>query len=159
MADLAHYFDFRGRPKFQRATIFSNTRHPRCASARPHRGAMQRVVTVTNFADASLVKRHLSYLQREGKGLDGAKPELFSHTDDTEISKEPLPEEERFYRVILSPDNGNDLDMKAYTRAFFEITRRKEATAGSLGRPVSQDRGDDGEIDIIRQHKAGEGVQ
>ncbi len=118
--DLAHYFDFRGRPKFQRATIFSNTRHPRCASARPHRGAMQRVVTVTNFADASLVKRHLSYLQREGKGLDGAKPELFSRTDDTEISKEPLPEEERFYRVILSPDNGNDLDMKAYTRAFMD---------------------------------------
>lgn len=68
---------------------------------------------------AASLARHRRYLAREGVGVDGKRPELFGEEGkDTRLDY--LVGEPRYYRLILSPEHGEKLDMEAYTRRFME---------------------------------------
>ena len=85
----------------------------------------QRVLVKTHYTKltagraAKSLARHRRYLQREGVGLDGKRPELFSD-EGKQANMEYLAGEPRYYRVILSPEHGEKLDMQAYARRFME---------------------------------------
>jgi hypothetical protein len=85
-------------------------------------GAMQRVSVKTYYFPPEKREGFVRYMAREGKGQEGAAPELF-----TENGKAPddalhaeYPAEERYYKIILSPENGDQLDMERYTRDFMK---------------------------------------
>ena len=87
--------------------------------------ARQRVVVKTHYTKlkagraAKSLARHKGYLQREGVGVDGKRPELFTE-EGKQANMEYLAGEPRYYRVILSPEHGEKLEMQAFTRRFME---------------------------------------
>ena len=63
---------------------------------------------------------HLRYLQREGVERDGSKGHLYgpdgpANADDFE---RPVQGEKHQFRFILSPEDGDELDMPSYVRRF-----------------------------------------
>lgn len=93
------------------------------------RPANQRVVVKTYYTTPDKLGAHIKYLQREGAGRDGAPAELFTSEDRTHnvqdaIQKEAYRNEERFFKIILSPEHGDRLDnaknydMEKYTKEF-----------------------------------------
>jgi type IV secretory pathway VirD2 relaxase len=63
---------------------------------------------------------HLRYIQREGVERDGTKGNLYgpdgpANADDFE---RPLAGEKHQFRFILSPEDGDELDMPSYVRRF-----------------------------------------
>jgi hypothetical protein len=103
------------RPSFRRA-------------APAPRGAMQRVSVKTYYFKPEKRNGFVSYMEQEGKGKDGTSPELF--TEDGKNIEDALhaeyPEEERFYKIILSPENGDRLDMERYTKDFMKSFQQSE---------------------------------
>jgi hypothetical protein len=93
----------------------------RRASPAP-RGAMQRVSVKTYFFKPEKRSGYVSYMEQEGKGRDGSTPELFTGDgkDPADALHTAYPEEERFYKIILSPENGGELDMERYTKDFMK---------------------------------------
>ena len=86
------------------------------------RGAMQRVSVKTYFFKPQNRGGFVSYMQQEGKGQDGTAPELFTENgkDINEALSKEYQEEERFYKIILSPENGDRMDMEQYTKDFMK---------------------------------------
>ena len=105
-----------------RATRRPGSRHSsshRRASPGP-RGAMQRVSVKTYFFKPEKRGGFVAYMQQEGKGKDGTAPELFTKNgkDINDTLNNEYPSEERFFKIILSPENGDKLDMEQYTKDF-----------------------------------------
>ena len=87
----------------------------------------QRVVFKSSYVSPSKLRRHISYLERESACADGKKPEVFTEKGK-DISIQPMDNEPRTYRFILSPENGDRLDMKHFTREFMEHYEKKAAS-------------------------------
>jgi hypothetical protein len=103
------------RPSFRRA-------------GRAPSGAMQRVSVKTYFFPPEKRAGTIIYMKQEGKGRDGQTPELFTEAgkniEDT-LNGE-YAAEERIYKIILSPENGDQLDMEQYTRDFMKGLEQSE---------------------------------
>ena len=65
-------------------------------------------------------KLHLAYLERDGVERDGAPGRLYG-ADETFTGEEfraPLDHEQRQFRFIVSPEDGDRLDLKEFAREF-----------------------------------------
>jgi type IV secretory pathway VirD2 relaxase len=65
---------------------------------------------------------HLGYIERDGVEQDGSLGRMFdSHGNiDRKEFGATLPEEKRQFRFIISPEDGNELDLRKYTAALME---------------------------------------
>jgi len=64
------------------------------------------------------IRAHLEYVSRNNAGIDGNKPELFSHDESNVEIKNVVKLFEKSphnFRFIVSPEEGNQLDMKSFT--------------------------------------------
>lgn len=68
------------------------------------------IVKIAYFQPSS-VPDYLNYMRREGKGQDGQKPELFT-AKGRSFDTGTIKGEERYYRVILSPQNNGAMNEK-----------------------------------------------
>jgi hypothetical protein len=89
---------------------------------------MQRVSVKTYFFPPEKKDGYVSYMAHEGKGAEGKTPELFTGNgrDLEDTLHAEYPEEERFYKIILSPENGDKLDMEQYTKDFMQSLEQSE---------------------------------
>ena len=116
---------FRGKPRQQEVPSVNGLRirayrlgmRSPANSYRP--GRQQRVVFKSSYVSPSKLTRHITYLERDSAGFDGKKPEVFTEKGKG-IPSQPMENEQRTYRFILSPENGDRLDMKKFTREFME---------------------------------------
>jgi type IV secretory pathway VirD2 relaxase len=88
-------------------------------------GKMQRVVVKATYSSPKSLNRHLQYIQREGVGLDGRKPELFAPAKQEQLPTQAIDGEQRFFRFILSPEHGDRIEaqkdgMQQFTRDFMQ---------------------------------------
>lgn len=91
-------------------------------------GANQKVVVQIRYKPAASLERHASYLQREGAGIDGAKPELFT-AEERSVDIEPIKNEKYHFRAIISPENGDKIkDMQSYVRDVMKDAEKELGT-------------------------------
>jgi hypothetical protein len=137
MVELMDIASFDGQIKFQRIMALHKLKLPHAAPRyRPSnrrafqapRGAMQRVSVKTYFFTPDRREGYVSYMGQEGKGEDGRSPELFTAEgkDREDALKTEYAQEERIYKIILSPENGGQLDMKEFTRGFMKNLENSE---------------------------------
>ena len=64
------------------------------------------------------MRRHLAYLERDGVERDGSPGRLYGADDgfDRDAFRAPLAGEERQFRFIVSPEDGDELDLKEFAR-------------------------------------------
>lgn len=73
--------------------------------------------TIVKYRNSKeLHQKNLDYIQKEGKSLDGGKPELYG-SDDIEQYKKHM--KDLNWRIILSPDSNN-IDLNVLTHTFIE---------------------------------------
>lgn len=65
-------------------------------------------------------KLHLTYLEREGVERDGSAGKLYGADDgfDVQTFRTPIKGEQRQFRFIVSPEDGERLDLKEFARSF-----------------------------------------
>lgn len=83
-------------------------------------------------AGSSAVRAHLAYLERDAPGLEGERGRLYSAQDDRADGRAFLERGEgdrHQFRFIVSPEDGEDLDLRRYTR---ELMKRMEADLGTV---------------------------
>jgi hypothetical protein len=64
------------------------------------------------------MKRHLRYLERDGVERDGSPGRLYGADDgfSADAFRAPLDGEQRQFRFIVSPEDGDELDLKEFAR-------------------------------------------
>jgi hypothetical protein len=64
------------------------------------------------------MNRHLAYLERDGVERDGSPGRLYGADDgfDRDGFRAPLAGEQRQFRFIVSPEDGDELDLKEFAR-------------------------------------------
>ena len=69
---------------------------------------------------------HLKYIERDGVEKDGRKGVLYNANGPVERDDfaEPRKGEQRQYRLIISPEDGEQLDLTAYARTFMSRVER-----------------------------------
>lgn len=79
-----------------------------------------RVVKMTSYAQKAM-KMHLHYIERDGVEKDGSKGLLYGY-DDNNIDrfKHTIDGEKHQFRLILSPENAQNLNLTEYTKAFIQ---------------------------------------
>jgi type IV secretory pathway VirD2 relaxase len=90
----------------------------------PHRLARRCVIkgryVKTTAGSHEVMKRHLAYLERDGVERDGSRGELYG-ADDAFSAEEfglPLAHEQRQFRFIVSPEDGDQMDLTGFARRF-----------------------------------------
>ncbi len=99
-------------------------------------GARQRVVVKTHYVKMGSkhargrIKAHLSYLQREGVSQDGERGVLYGAAGEVKASEflNRCEEDPHQFRVILSPERGEALDLTEYTRLWMAQVERDAGT-------------------------------
>jgi type IV secretory pathway VirD2 relaxase len=88
------------------------------------------VSTVGSGAKAA--RAHLAYLERDGVEQDGSQGRLFDRNGDIdrEAFAADIPDEKRQFRFIVAPEDGNELDLRAYTKQLMDRMEK------DLGRPL-----------------------
>ncbi len=87
----------------------------------------QRVVVQTAIAKPEVLKAHVKYLERDGAGHDGNKPEFFT-ANNKEVNLGEIEDEKRFFKLIISPENGREIvDLEEYVK---DVMRKAENTIG-----------------------------
>jgi type IV secretory pathway VirD2 relaxase len=78
-----------------------------------------RYVSMTPYGQKA-AKLHLAYLERDGVERDGAPGRLYGadETFTAEAFSAPLPGEQRQFRFIVSPEDGDRLDLTDFARRF-----------------------------------------
>lgn len=116
--------------KFQRkqkSTNISSLYHHSSHSTKSHTG-ISRISTGTGIKqDCTVIAkyrdtmkshyRNLDYIQKEGKGKDGEKPEVYGSEENQEMYKSQM--DDLSWRIILAPQS-NSIDLHALTRTFIE---------------------------------------
>src|SRR5450432_788277 len=64
------------------------------------------------------MRRHLAYLERDGVERDGSPGRLYGADDgfSADAFRAPLDGEQRQFRFIVSPEDGDELDLKEFAR-------------------------------------------
>jgi type IV secretory pathway VirD2 relaxase len=67
-------------------------------------------------------RRHLAYIERDGVEKDGSKGRLFDRAGDVDrvAFGAEIAGEQRQFRFIVSPEDGNDLDLRDYTNRLMQ---------------------------------------
>ena len=75
---------------------------------------------------------HLRYIQRDGVERDGSPGVLYGATKDVSAAsfELPRPHEERQFRLIVAPEDANELDLTAYVRSLMARVER------DIGQPL-----------------------
>ncbi len=79
---------------------------------------------------AAALAKHVVYLGRAGAGVAGARPEFFDRQADgvrPQVETDGWSGDRHHFRFILSPEHGDRLDLKAFTR---EVLTRVSADLG-----------------------------
>jgi len=76
-----------------------------------------------------LATRHLAYLERDGVERDGSPGRLYGADEEfsEEVFREPLANEQRQFRFIVSPEDGAGLDLAEFAR---QLMRQAEKDTG-----------------------------
>ncbi len=71
---------------------------------------------------ARAARQHLAYIERDGVEQDGSKGRLFDGSGDVERETfaAPIAGEQRQFRFIISPEDGNELDLRDYTHRLMQ---------------------------------------
>jgi type IV secretory pathway VirD2 relaxase len=74
-------------------------------------------------------RSHLAYIERDGVEQDGSKGRLFDRSGevDRETFSVKIAGEKRQFRFIVAPEDGNELDLRAYTN---QLMTRMEKDLG-----------------------------
>jgi type IV secretory pathway VirD2 relaxase len=128
-------------PSFRNALlsrIRSSAFRARRASARSVRPGARRVVVKAHVhrmgpSGAKAAALHLRYIERDGVERDGSKGVLYTADGSAraEAFEEPRPGEKHQFRLIVSPEDGAELDLTAYVRRLMATVER------DLGRPIA----------------------
>jgi hypothetical protein len=93
-------------------------------------GMMQRAIVKAHYTTPRSLKNHLAYIQREGVGLDGKKPVLFTD-EGRNLQTQEIEGEKRVFRLILSPEHGDRIEakhgMQQFTKDFMKELERETA--------------------------------
>jgi type IV secretory pathway VirD2 relaxase len=92
----------------------------------------KRVARLTASGEAA--KLHLRYIVRDGVEKDGAKGILYdaSGTGRGETFEEPRVGEKHQFRIIVSPEDADELDLTEYVRTLMAASS-EISVAGSTG--------------------------
>jgi type IV secretory pathway VirD2 relaxase len=79
-----------------------------------------RYVTVKGNGKAA--KLHLAYLERDGVERDGSPGKLYGvdETFDRDAFRAPVKKEQRQFRFIISPEDGDMMNLTRFTRGFMQ---------------------------------------
>jgi hypothetical protein len=90
----------------------------------------QRVLVKTYYsrikspaAGLKSLRKYLRYLQLEGKGIDGLEPKLLG-TEEGRTPSGIYQNEQHYFRVILSPERGAELDMERFVEEYVKGLER-----------------------------------
>ena len=90
----------------------------------------QRAIVITKYTKRTeLITKHIRYLERD-EAHEGIQNKMKLH-NATKI-KRTIPGEEKYFKIILSPEQGNKMDMDQYVKRFIsriELSLNKEITA------------------------------
>jgi type IV secretory pathway VirD2 relaxase len=88
---------------------------------------IQRVIVKARYTRPR-VKNHLAYIQREGVGPDGKKPELFTG-DGCNLQTQTIKGKQQVLRLFLSAKHGEriekELGLQQFTKDFMKELERK----------------------------------
>lgn len=96
-------------------------------SARSRRVVVKvRVVQVSGDYGKKAAKLHLGYIERDGTRPDGGPGALYGESGRVERSdfEEELAGEKHQFRIVLSPEDGRELDLEAYVRSYMGRVER-----------------------------------
>jgi len=110
-----HKFSTR-KPKEEKLNIKPPGRQ-RIYQAPPDHPTYQRAVVKVHHSAPANLARHNQYITREGVGVDGQKPELFTD-DKRRIVDGRVPKEGHYTTITLSPEKGHELELQQYTKDF-----------------------------------------
>jgi hypothetical protein len=81
-----------------------------------------RVVQVGHASGLKAAQLHLRYLERDGVDRDGAPGALYDATGpvDRAAFNEEMPGESHQFRLIVSPEDGHALDLRAFVRDYMQ---------------------------------------
>ena len=102
---------------------------------------MQRAIVKAHYTTPQSLKNHLAYIQREGVGIDGKKPELFTD-EGGNLQTQGIEGEQRFFRLVLSPEHGRRIEerhgMRHFAKDFVkELERGLIATSSGAQRSIA----------------------
>jgi type IV secretory pathway VirD2 relaxase len=91
----------------------------RPASASSRRCAVKARYVQMRAGGNGAALKHLAYIEREGVDRDGSKGRMFDGNGDVDRREfgAAIPAEQRQFRFIISPEDGNELDLREYTAA------------------------------------------
>jgi type IV secretory pathway VirD2 relaxase len=71
---------------------------------------------------AKAARAHLAYIERDGVEKDGSQGQMFDADGDVqrETFATPIKGEERQFRFIIAPEDGDELDLREYTRSLVD---------------------------------------
>lgn len=71
---------------------------------------------------AKAARAHLAYIERDGVEKDGSQGQMFDADGDVQREKfaAPIDGEERQFRFIIAPEDGDELDLREYTRGLVD---------------------------------------
>ena len=71
---------------------------------------------------AKAVRAHLAYIERDGVERDGSPGQMFDADGDVQRKEfsAPIDGEQRQFRFIIAPEDGDDLDLRQYTRSLVD---------------------------------------
>ena len=111
-------------------------RRPRVAVREP-RPLSRRVVVKARFvkmtkSGAKAASLHLRYIERDGVERDGSQGVLYGPDGPVHAAtfEEPRPGEQHQFRIIVSPEDGAELDLTAYVRSYMARVEK------DLGQPL-----------------------
>lgn len=130
----------RDRPLSLKATFahaFRSARGRPAAARQPSRVAQAtaesrrvvvkvRVVQVGADWGKKAASLHLAYVERDGVERDGTAGTLYGAAGPVtrEEFDEPLPGEKHQFRIVISPEDANELDLQTYVRTYMQRVER-----------------------------------
>ena len=92
-------------------------------------GSPQRSIVKLNYAKVSKMNAAVEYMTREGTSIESGKPELFSAKGrDAAEELAPIAGERHFFRMVISPENGNKMDLQGHARTVMEQAEKATKT-------------------------------
>jgi hypothetical protein len=73
------------------------------------------------------IRDHIDYISRDDAGIEGKKAALFSEDDSPSLIKDitnKLEEAPHSFRLIISPDDGDKLDLKSFTKDLIKVLEK-----------------------------------
>ena len=97
------------------------THVPKPGPSAPQRDSVVRI----SYAKADKLGSSVKYLTREGKTIEDGRPQLFCQNGRT-VSDElqPMPGEKNHFRMIISPADGQKLDLERHARQVMKSAER-----------------------------------